>query len=142
MTQHKQKSEGDKEALIAIVKEMTESFSGVQSVKHWDDDVLWFDIPPFASKGIKPAEKMYDKVFGGMKSCKIDILETEVFLSGEMAVVCTIQKVEVVFKDEKSKTIIARETDCFRKSAGEWTLFHQHASVPASGEWDGKITKD
>jgi len=28
---------------------------------------------------------------------------------------------------------------CFEKRNGEWKLIHQHASVPAGGEWDGKI---
>ena len=32
------------------------------------------------------------------------------------------------------------DTDCFEKRNGEWKLIHQHASVPAGGDWDGKIT--
>jgi hypothetical protein len=47
--------EKDKETLISIVKEMTESMSGAQSTRHWGEDALWFDIPPFASRGIQPA---------------------------------------------------------------------------------------
>jgi hypothetical protein len=41
----------DKETLVSIVKEMTESMTGAQSTRHWADDALWFDIPPFASRG-------------------------------------------------------------------------------------------
>ena len=37
----------DKEALISIVREMTESMTGAQSTRHWAEDALWFDIPPF-----------------------------------------------------------------------------------------------
>ena len=48
----------DKEALVAIVKEMSESMTGAQSTKHWAKDALWFDIPAFASRGIQPALKM------------------------------------------------------------------------------------
>ncbi len=44
----------DKNALLAIVKEMTESFTGAQSTRHWAEDALWFDIPPFASRGVQP----------------------------------------------------------------------------------------
>lgn len=139
IAQDKYKNEQDKEILIAIVKEMTESFSGAESTRHWADDALWFDIPPFASKGIKPAEKMFDKVFAGMESCKIVIRETAVTLSNEIGVVCTVQEVSIVFKDHKRKTMFVRETDCFMKSGEIWKLFHQHASVPAGGEWDGKI---
>lgn len=41
---------GDKETLVSIVKEMTESMTGAQSTRHWADDALWFDIPPFATE--------------------------------------------------------------------------------------------
>jgi ketosteroid isomerase-like protein len=139
MVQDKHKDGADKETLIAIVKEMTESFSGTESTKNWSDDALWFDIPPFASKGITPAQQMFDKVFAGMKSCKIAIKETEITLSAEIGVVCTVQEVTIVFKDGKQKTMFVRETDCFKKSGDTWKLFHQHASVPAGEEWDGKI---
>jgi hypothetical protein len=64
----------DKETLVSIVKEMTESMSGAQSTRHWAEDALWFDIPPFASRGIQPALKFFDKVFGSFQSCKVDIL--------------------------------------------------------------------
>ena len=65
----------DKEVLTSIVKEMAESMTGEQSTKHWAEDVLWFDIPAFASRGIQPALKMFDRVFNGFSSCDIDILE-------------------------------------------------------------------
>ncbi|HWK07891.1 MAG TPA: nuclear transport factor 2 family protein [Puia sp.] len=139
VTHHKSSLEKDKEILISIVKEMTESSTGAQSTKHWADDALWFDIPPFASKGITPAVKMFDSVFKNFKSCKITLLETEVILSDDMGIVCTIQKVEIVFQNDSSKTLFVRETDCFKKLNDRWMLVHQHASVPAGGEWDGKI---
>ena len=129
----------DKAALITIVKEMTEATSGIQSTKHWAKDALWFDIPPFASRGIAPAVKMFDKVFKTFKSLKIEILHTEVISSGDMGVVCTIQKVDIVLQNESAKTLLVRETDCFKKLNDKWLLVHQHASVPSGGEWDGKI---
>jgi ketosteroid isomerase-like protein len=135
----KQTLEKDKADLISIVKEMTESTTGAQSTKHWSEDALWFDIPPFASKGIAPAIKMFDNVFKNFKSIKIDILETEVILSDNMGVVCTIQKVAIIFQNDIGKTLLVRETDCFKKINDNWVLVHQHASVPSGGEWDGKI---
>ena len=68
----------DKATLIKIVKEMSESMTGAQSTKHWAEDALWFDIPPFASRGLQPAVAMFDKVFGGFRSCDVDILATDV----------------------------------------------------------------
>jgi ketosteroid isomerase-like protein len=129
----------DREILISIVKEMAESMTGAQSTKHWAEDVLWFDIPPFASKGIQPALKMFDKVFSSFRSCKIDILETDIMLNGNMGIVCTIQKVNIVLKNGDTKLALARQTDCFEKHNNEWQLIHQHASFPSGGEWDGKF---
>jgi ketosteroid isomerase-like protein len=138
-TNKKKTPEKDKADLISIVKEMTESTTGAQSTKHWSKDALWFDIPPFASRGITPAIKMFDNVFKNFKSIKIEILETEVILSDNMGVVCTIQKVEILFQNDIEKTLLVRETDCFKKMNDNWELVHQHASVPSGGEWDGKI---
>jgi ketosteroid isomerase-like protein len=130
----------DKDTLFSIVKEMSESMTGAQSTRHWAQDALWFDIPAFASKGVQPAMKFFDKVFGNFRSCKVDILAVDTAMSADMGIVCTIQKVNVVMKNGDTKTLLVRETDCFEKRGGEWKLIHQHASVPAGGEWDGKIT--
>ena len=132
-------TEKDKEEIVSIVKEMSESMTGAQSTKHWAKDALWFDIPPFASRGLQPAIEMFDKVFGSFESCKVDILDTDVIVNGHMGVVCTIQRVNVVLKNGDTRSLLVRETDCFEKRSNRWQLIHQHASVPAGGEWDGKI---
>ena len=133
-------SEQDKEAIVSIVKEMAESMSGAQSTRHWAADVLWFDIPPFASKGVQPAYALFDKTFAKFESCKVDILELEATVNGDMGIVCTIQSTNIVLKSGATKHVMARQTDCFERRDGEWKLIHQHASVPAGGEWDGSIT--
>jgi ketosteroid isomerase-like protein len=114
--------------------------TGAQSTRHWADDALWFDIPPFASRGIQPALEFFDKVFGSFQSCKVDILEMDVVVNGNMGLVCTIQRVNVVLKTGDPKRLVVRETDCFERRNGEWKLIHQHASVPSGGDWDGKVT--
>ena len=134
--------EKDKEVLVAIVKEMSESMTGAQSTKHWAKDALWFDIPAFASRGVAPASRFFDKVFGGFQSCKVDFLEMDTVVGSTMGVVCSIQRVNVLFKNGTAKTMVVRETDCFEKRDGKWQLIHQHASLPAGGEWDGKIVTE
>src|SRR6516164_408918 len=94
----------DKETLISIVKEMTESMTGAQSTRHWAEDALWFDIPPFASRGIQPALKFFDRVFGSFQSFKVDILEMDVVVNGNMGLVCTIQTSERRVKDGRRET--------------------------------------
>ncbi|MGH7290381.1 MAG: hypothetical protein ACREJT_04175, partial [Myxococcota bacterium] len=83
--------EQDQEAIIAIVREMAGSMSGAQSTRHWAPDVLWFDIPPFASRGVAPALKLFDETFGNFESCKVDILELDATVNGDMGIVCTVQ---------------------------------------------------
>lgn len=129
----------DKEVLLSIVKEMAESITGEQSTRHWSKDVLWFDIPAFASKGHKPALDMFNKVFSSFKSCKVDILHTEVMLNGDMGVVCTVQRVHIELKTGDKKVAMVRQTDIFERRHNKWELIHEHASSPAGGEWDGKI---
>jgi ketosteroid isomerase-like protein len=131
--------EKDREIIISIVKEMAESMTGAQSTRHWAADVLWFDIPAFASKGIQPALKMFDSVFSNFNSCKVEILEMDVMLNGNMGIVCTVQKVTIVLKNGATRLVVARQTDCFEKRDNAWQLIHQHASVPSGGDWDGKI---
>jgi ketosteroid isomerase-like protein len=138
-TENEDNLEKDKETLLSIVKSMTESSTAAQSTEHWAPDALWYDIPAFASKGIAPAIKMFDSVFSNFKSCNITILETEAILSSEIGIICTIQKVEILFQNNIAKTLFVRETDCFKKINETWKLIHQHASVPSGGEWDGKI---
>ena len=139
MTDISDSQQRDREILTSIVKEMAESMTGAQSTKHWAEDALWFDIPAFASRGIQPALKMFDRVFSGFKSCNVDILEEDVTINGDMGIVCTIQRVNIVLKSGDTKQALVRQTDCFERRGGEWLLIHEHASFPAGGEWDGKI---
>lgn len=133
----------DKEILIAMVVAMTKSTSGLESTKYWAPDALWFDIPPFASRGVQPAIKKFDSTFSNFKSCEISIFHIDTFLGQDSGVVCTIQKAEVVLVNGVRKTLLLRETDCFKKDENnQWVLIHQHTSVPNGENWDGIIVTE
>ena len=129
----------DKQAIISIVREMAESMTGAQSTRHWSPDVLWFDIPPFASRGVQLARKLFDDTFANFESCTVDIVELDATVNGAMGIVCTVQSTDIVLKGGATKHVMARQTDCFERREDGWELIHQHASVPAGGEWDGTI---
>jgi ketosteroid isomerase-like protein len=133
-------SEQDRETIVSIVKEMAESMTGAQSTRHWASDVLWFDIPPFASRGVVPALKFFDDTFAKFESCKVEILELDATVNGDMGIVYTVQSTDIVLKGGATKHVTVRQTDCFERRENGWELIHQHASVPAGGDWDGKIT--
>jgi ketosteroid isomerase-like protein len=96
--------------------------------------------PALCLAGYSACIEVFDRVFGSFQSCKVDILETDVVVNGNMGLVCTIQRVSVVLKTGDAKRLAVRETDCFERRNGEWKLIHQHASVPSGGDWDGKVT--
>ena len=134
--------EKDKEAIAAIIKEMAESMTGAQSTKHWTEDTIWFDIPAFASKGIKPALQFFDRAFSGLKYFKIDILEMETVINGNMAFVIMVQRFNIINKDDTDSHFLVRQTDCFEKRNREWKVIHEHTSVQKGVEWDGKIVTE
>ena len=82
---------------------------------------------------------MFDKAFSNFESYESDFLETSVVVSGDMGIVCTIQRLTIALKNGNTQTLLVRETDCFERRDDRWQLIHQHASVPAGGEWDGKV---
>ena len=137
----KKQHQHDKNILTGIVREMAASMTGAQSTKHWADDALWFDIPAFASKGVKPALKMFDRVFSGFKSCECDILEEEVTINGDMGIVCTIQKVNIVLKSADTKqTRGAPRLSSFAPTFGAKTTSAQWSTRPSrdSAGWTSR----
>ena len=60
--------------------------------------------------------KMFDSVFSNFNSCKVEILEMDVMLNGNMGIVCTVQRVNIVLKDGTTRLVVARQTDCFKKT--------------------------
>ena len=130
----------DKKALLAIVEEMSKSKTGAQSTKHWADDALWFDVPPFASKGVERARREFDSEFGKVASFAAEIAETETFINGDMAVVCSVQRWSITLKDGSVRPpMFIRATDCFERRDGRWQIIHEHLSAPMGQGWDGKI---
>ena len=102
----------DEEIIISIVKEMTESMTGAQSTRHWAEDALWFDIPPFASRGIQPALKFFGRVFGNFQSCKVDIVETDVVVNGDMGLVLHSSKGARNFERALGQSPMQYLTEC------------------------------
>jgi len=73
---------------------------------------------------------------------EVEILELDATVNGDMGIVCTVQSTNIVLKGGATRHVMARQTDCFEWRENGWVLIHQHASVPAGGEWDGKITTE
>ncbi|MDR0830606.1 MAG: nuclear transport factor 2 family protein [Prevotellaceae bacterium] len=132
--------EKDKEMLFSIVKEIAESFTGKQSTKYWADDALWFDIPPIAVKGKEKSCEIFESAFRSLKSINVEILSMEAFINGDMGIVCSVQRWNIVpANGTENPPLMVRQTCCFERRNGEWKLIHQHDSTPKGENWDGKI---
>lgn len=133
-------TEQDKKALLAIVEEMSKSMTGAQSTKHWAPEAIWFDVPPFASKGVETARKQFDREFGAVSSFAAEILRTEIVVNGDMGLVCSVQRWSIVEKSGTARPpMLVRATDCFERRDGRWRVIHEHSSLPIGGGWDGTI---
>lgn len=127
----------EKEKVEQIIKNITKSFSGEQSTKDWTDKTIWFDAAPYACVGKDKAKKVFDEAFGNLKSCDVEILDMRTNINGNSALVCSIQKWDIVVKDNSKMSLIMRQTDYLEKQDGVWKVLHEHTSnVP---NWDGKI---
>ncbi|MDR1164794.1 MAG: nuclear transport factor 2 family protein [Deltaproteobacteria bacterium] len=133
----------DLETIVAIIREMAASKSAERSVRHWAEDAVWFDIPPFASKGVKAASAFFQKQFASVVSLNVEILEIIPFVKADMACVVSAQKMTARLKgDSAAKAFVFRQTDCFEKRNGEWKLVHEHLSLPQGGDWDGQFATE
>lgn len=68
--------------------------------------------------GLAPARKLFDDTFANFESCKVDIHELDATVNGDMGIVCTVQSTNIVLKSGATKHVMARQTDCFERRAG------------------------
>ncbi|HEV2695194.1 MAG TPA: SgcJ/EcaC family oxidoreductase [Verrucomicrobiae bacterium] len=95
-------------------------------------DFLMFDVPPpFQSKGIKAYKKTWDLFY----SCQpqpiaFDIKHMDVVAGDDVAFVAAWMQCEEIGKSGRKIKLNFRLTIGLRKIAGQWTILHEHHSVP------------
>jgi uncharacterized protein (TIGR02246 family) len=103
-------------------------------LKNHSSDIVMFDVPPpFQSKGIEAYKKTWDLFF----SCSgdpvvFDIAAMTIFAGSSVAFViakmhCTEPGSRGVREDLEFRLTIG-----LQKIDGQWTIMHEHHSVPAS----------
>ena len=78
----------DQQIIENIIRNIASSFSGAQSTKDWTDETIWFDASSYACVGKDKALKVFDKAFGNLKSCNVNILNIKTRINGNSALVC------------------------------------------------------
>jgi ketosteroid isomerase-like protein len=121
----------DEGIILRIEKDMAaaQTLDGV--VGTWDKDVVWYDISPGEVDGLAAVRADFGQQIAQVKNIRTKILRIEVVADTRIGYAYSIQH---LVADGVNGTpgidFTFRETDCFQKKAGRWTLMHQHISLP------------
>jgi uncharacterized protein (TIGR02246 family) len=106
-------------------------FAGI--LQNHSSDILMFDVPPpFQAKGIEAYKKTWDLFFScSSNPIAFEITEMTITAGTDVAfVVATMRCTEQGGNGER-KGLDFRLTIGLRKIDGQWTITHEHHSVPA-----------
>ena len=99
---------------------------------HHDDHMVMYDVPPpFQSVGIEAYRKTWDLFFTFTRPSVFDIQELHIVADENVAFCFTAMKCA-----DKSNSIEYEELDFrltigLKKINGQWTIVHEHHSVPS-----------
>jgi uncharacterized protein (TIGR02246 family) len=100
---------------------------------HHSADMLMFDVPPpFQSKGMDAYRKSWDLFFKWAPTPAVfDIREINITAGDDVAFANAAMRCAGTHTDGKYENLDFRLTIGLRKIAGQWTIVHEHHSVPA-----------
>ena len=92
-----------------------------------------FDVPPpFQSRGIEAYRKTWDMFFSWTREpVPFDVTDISVTAGNDVAFVVAAMACAEPGSDGKPKPLDFRLTVGLRKIGGQWTIVHEHHSVPA-----------
>jgi len=117
------------ESWVAAVRR--KDYEGI--LKNHSTDIVMFDVPPpFQSKGIEAYKKTWDLFFSGSGDPVVfDITAMTIFADSNVAFVITTMRCTEPGPQGKRKNLEFRLTIGLQKIDGQWTIVHEHHSVPA-----------
>jgi uncharacterized protein (TIGR02246 family) len=124
-------------AITALVETWVAAIRGrdlEMILKHHTPDMLMFDVPPpFVSRGIDAYRETWDTFFTwSLDPSVFDIQSMEVTAGSEVAIVTALMKCAGTELDGKDIDLDFRLTIGLRKIEEQWTIFHEHHSIPAT----------
>jgi uncharacterized protein (TIGR02246 family) len=107
-------------------------FPGI--LRHHSPDILMFDLPPpLQAKGIEAYRKTWDPFFSWTHDPVVfDIVEMTVTAGGDVAFVAALMRCSGRERSGEDIVLEFRLTVGLRKIDDEWTVMHEHHSIPAS----------
>jgi uncharacterized protein (TIGR02246 family) len=124
----------------AAIRMLVENWAGAVRSKningilaHHAPDILMFDVPPpLVSRGIEEYQKTWDLFYDFADDpVTFDIVEMNVTAGDEVAFVSALMKCMTREKDGSFSHLDFRLTLGLRKVEGQWTIIHEHHSIPA-----------
>ena len=122
------------------IRDLVESWAGAVRAKDFDRilahhsaDILMFDVPPpLASKGIDAYRKTWDLFFTWSDEPVVfEIQDMEITAGSDVAFVAALMRCAGTEQSGEKLTLDFRLTIGLRKLGGQWTVVHEHHSVPA-----------
>ena len=109
-----------------------EDYAGI--LAHHSEDMLMFDVPPpFESKGIKAYRDTWNLFYSSQPvPIVFDIRRIEVVAGADVAFAAALMQCQEKGKDGELVKLDFRLTVGLRKINGQWTILHEHHSVPAT----------
>lgn len=102
-------------------------------LRHHSSDVVIFDVlPPFQSKGIEAYAKTWDLFFAWAREPVLyDIKDMSVTAGSDVAFVFAEMRCSGTEANGEAVELDFRLTIGLRKIDGQWTVVHEHHSIPA-----------
>ena len=106
-------------------------FGGI--LQNHSSDILMFDVPPpFQSRGIEAYKKTWDLFFSCSNSpIPFEITEMSITAGKDVAFVVAAMRCAEQGDNGELKALDFRLTIGLRKIDGQWTITHEHHSIPA-----------
>jgi uncharacterized protein (TIGR02246 family) len=125
----------------AAIRQLVESWAKAVRDKNLDGilanhaaDILMFDVPaPLMSRGIEAYRKTWDLFFAWSEEPVVfDITEMHVAAGNEVAFVTALMRCAGTEKSGDKIRLEFRLTIGLCKINGQWTVLHEHHSIPAN----------
>lgn len=103
-------------------------------LRHHSSDMVMFDVPPpFQSNGIDGYRKTWDLFFAwAVEPVVFDIKRMNVTASSDVAFVVAAMRCSGTEANGEAVELDFRLTIGLRKIEGQWTIVHEHHSIPAT----------
>lgn len=132
----RQKSAEDEAAIRNVIQSWTAAvrrrdFAGI--LQNHSSDLVMFDVPPpFQSRGIEAYRKTWDLFFSWSNDpIPFDITEMSITAGRDVAFVVATMRCAGPGSNGEPEALDFRLTVGLRKIDGQWTITHEHHSVPA-----------